>query len=134
MIKFLLVLVLAIFAISASAAEVPADFLHAINMVEGSGKRSNVKPGDNGKAIGPFQIHKAYWQDAVEHRKIGGKYEDCQNYEYSVKVVNAYMNRYAFYYIKSGNYEAMARIHNGGPKGYAKSSTLEYWQKVEKFL
>ena len=49
-------------------------------MVE-SGGNENVKPGDGGLAIGPFQIHKPYFDDALQHKPsllTGGKtYEDC---------------------------------------------------------
>lgn len=31
-------------------------------------------------------------------------------------------------------YEVLARIHNGGPDGMNKSSTLAYWRKVRKHL
>jgi hypothetical protein len=49
--------------------------LEAIRQVESHGNPNLV--GDNGKAIGSFQIWRTYWQDAVEHDKtIGGKYED----------------------------------------------------------
>lgn len=134
----LIILVLMLAAsngLAVMSVELPSKFVHALNMVEAGGKRSNVEVGDGGKAIGPFQIHRAYWQDAVEHDStIKGKYEDCQDYTYSVKVISAYMHRYAFCYIKSSNYQAAARIHNGGPKGYSKQATLKYWQKVEKFL
>jgi hypothetical protein len=30
--------------------------------------------------------------------------------------------------------EVFARMHNGGPTGYKKSATIEYWQKVKKEL
>ena len=104
------------------------DFLNALNMVEASGKHANVRPGDNGKAIGPFQIWRVYWQDAVEHDPtIGGKYSDCNNYDYSVKIVKSYLHRYGGRFIKTGNWEALARIHNGGPHGYNRPATIPYW-------
>ena len=31
-------------------------------------------------------------------------------------------------------YEVLARIHNGGPNGMSKDSTLAYWRKVRKHL
>jgi hypothetical protein len=116
------------------------DCLHAIHLVESGGKTSGVKPGDSSLAIGPFQIHKEYWKDALEYdRSIGGKYSDCNNYEYSLKVVKAYMNRYASKYIKEKNWEAVSRIHNAGPKmgtqsEQATKNAQKYWEKVKKYL
>jgi len=120
-------------ALSASA-QVPAHLLSAIHKTETGGKLGAIK-GDNGAALGPFQIHKAYWQDATEFDKsIGGTYADCANYNYSVRIVNAYMARYAKKYLASGDFESVSRIHNGGPQGHKKSATLPYWEKVKQNL
>jgi len=111
------------------------DFINALNMVESSGKRTNVPPGDGGAAIGSFQIHRACWQDAVQHDpSIGGKYSDCNNYDYSVKIVRAYLHRYGAKFIKTDNWEALARIWNGGPAGYKRTATLSYWRRVQSNL
>lgn len=111
------------------------DLLNAIHKVESSGKKVGVPDGDGGKAIGPFQIWREYWQDAVEFDKsIGGRYEDCRKYDYAVKVVRAYMRRYAAEFIRKGDWESVARIHNGGPSGHRKSATDKYWRKVTKHL
>lgn len=130
--KIFLLIFLATFSLH--AAEVPAPLLKALHKVETGGKLGAIK-GDDGAALGPFQIHKAYWKDATEFdKKIGGSYSDCADYNYSVKIVNAYMSRYAKKYISNGNFEAIARIHNGGPNGHNISATLGYWQKVKKHL
>ena len=116
------------------AAEVPVPLLKAIHQVETSGRFGAIK-GDNGAALGPFQIHKAYWIDATQHDKsIGGSYSNCADYAYSVKIVNAYMSRYAKKYLDANNSEAIARIHNGGLNGYKNTNTLGYWNKVKKNL
>lgn len=118
----------------AKGAEVPPNLLNAIHQVETGGRLGAIK-GDSGAALGPFQIHKAYWQDATQYNKsIGGSYSNCADYAYSVRVVNAYMNRYAKKHLDSNNFEAIARIHNGGLNGHNKSATLGYWQKVKKNL
>lgn len=115
-------------------AEIPASFFRALHQVETSGRLGAIK-GDNGRALGPFQIHKVYWQDAISFDKtIGGKYEDCADYNYSLKVVKAYLNRYAKAAVNSGDVERLAKIHNGGPIGDKKSATRGYWAKVEKVL
>jgi len=104
------------------------NLLDAMYTVESN--RGRVLVGDEGKAIGPYQIWRAYWQDAVEFDKtIGGKYEDCMNKAYAEKIVRAYWKRYA---PKGATIEQLARIHNGGPKGHTRSATLKYWKKIVK--
>ena len=106
------------------------EFLAALRQVESSGNDKAV--GDNGNAIGAYQIWRDYWQDAVEFDKtIGGKYADCFNRQYSERVVVAYLNKYA---PEGASWETFARIHNGGPKGYKIKATEEYWQKVKREL
>lgn len=128
------IITLIFFAATVHAAEVSAPLLKAIHQVETGGRLGAIK-GDNGAALGPFQIHKAYWIDATQYdKKIGGSYSNCADYAYSVKIVNAYMSRYAKKYIDANNSEAIARIHNGGLNGYKNTNTLIYWSKVKKNL
>jgi len=104
------------------------NLLDAMYTVE-SGRGKNLV-GDGGKAIGPYQIWREYWQDAVEHDKsIGGKYEDCMNKAYAEKIIRAYWKRYA---PKGATLEQLARIHNGGPRGHKRSATVKYWNKIVK--
>jgi hypothetical protein len=105
----------------------------AIWMVESGGQEGWIV-GDGGAALGPLQIHRGCWTDALEHDpSIGGKYEDCENIEYSLKVFRAYMARYCVpHRIGDMPYdEAAARIWNGGPRGHRKNATVGYWFKVE---
>ena len=109
--------------------------LDALIQVESGGNDKAI--GDNGKAIGCLQIWKIYWTDAVERSGLGGSYVDCMRRDYSKCVVRAYMNRYgglAWKTLDGFNAEKIARIHNGGPKGYKKRATKAYWKKVEKVL
>ncbi len=104
--------------------------LNAIWMVEASG-RLHPPDGDGGKAIGPYQISKAYWTDATRFDPaLGGQYEDCRNKAYAEQVVLAYWRRY----LPHGSDEDRARVHNGGPQGHRKESTLKYWRKVQAEL
>jgi hypothetical protein len=106
------------------------NLLDAMYTVESN--RGRVLVGDEGKAIGPYQIWRAYWQDAVEFDKtIGGKYEDCMNKAYAEKIVRAYWKRYA---PKGATTEQLARIHNGGPRGHLNANTIKYWNKIKKEL
>ena len=115
------------------------DVLAAIRVVESNNNPDAV--GDNGKAIGVYQIWKVYWQDATEFSNIGGVYLDCRNPDYADRVVRAYMKRYA-------NERRLGRpvtqrdiavMHNGGPravwaKGKKKENLDRYWAKVQKEL
>ena len=105
--------------------------LDAMVQVESGGRLDLV--GDNGKAIGPLQIHRICWVDAVRYDNtllsLGGKYEDCKRLEYAEKVVVAYWNCYAS---KNASWQELACIHNGGPKGFGKKTTQAYWTKVNK--
>ena len=109
--------------------------VQALIQVESSGQDDAI--GDKGKAIGCLQIWEIYWRDACERSNIGGKYYDCFTRDYSIKVFDAYMKRYAreaWTNPKKFDAEKVARIHNGGPKGYKKTATIKYWKKVQKVL
>ena len=101
---------------------------------------SSCTPDKIGKAneIGWYQILPCFWYDAVEHDpSIGGVYEDvARDKEYAEKVILAYWARYAT--IKrlgrEPTDEDRARIHNKGPNGYKKDSSIDYWNKVKALL
>ena len=113
-----------------------AEFFRALAVVE-SGDRDNVV-GDRGKALGRFQIWSVYWQDAVSKfpgLTKEGSYESClRDGNYSERVVAAYFRRYGRKFLDAKDYESLARIHNGGPKGHLRASTEKYWQKVQREL
>ena len=111
------------------------ELVHALIQVESNGNDKAI--GDNGKAIGCLQIWKIYWFDASERSNIGGEYRDCFTRTYSIRVFDAYMKRYAREaWTDPAKFDAekVARIHNGGPKGYKKKSTEKYWKKVKILL
>ena len=103
--------------------------LDAIRTVETGGEADPDRAiGDKGRALGAYQIHRGYWLDATEKdpalRALG--YESVTNREIAEKVVIAYLTRYA----PDWKLETVARIHNGGPKGHRKESTLDYARKA----
>jgi len=110
------------------------DLYAAMRMVESNNNPSAV--GDNGNAIGCYQIWENYWIDATEFSGIGGSYSDCFDCEYAHDIVVAYMNRYATEERlgRPVTFEDIARIHNGGPNGHRKEITKRYWEKVKKIL
>jgi len=108
--------------------------LKAIRTVETGGhKDPNNAVGDNGKALGAYQIWDSYWRDAVQYDPSltanGETHKNVTNPEYAERVIISYMNRYA----KDWTPEEIARIHNGGPAGATKrrNKTEEYYQKFK---
>lgn len=120
--------------VAAHAGEKPREltsgFLDAIREVESGGDCNAI--GDGGRAIGPYQIHYVYWLDAVEAEPSlrARGYQACKEEGYARAVVVAYLTRYG----ANQNAEGLARIHNGGPKGYKKAATRGYWSKVSKAM
>lgn len=110
-------------------------FLDAIRHVETGGMANDGRGavGDGGDAIGPYQIHRAYFIDAVAYDKSLSthKYEEClNNKELSEKVVKAYIKRYL---PKDHSEASAARICNGGPQGFKRTSTIGYLKKFLKY-
>ena len=115
-------------ALCATAQAAPPDsFFRALHVVETSGRTGPII-GDNGRALGPLQIHRAYHADA----RIGGDYARCADLDYSRRVVSAYLQRYAPQAWASGDVVTLARIHNGGPRGASKQATVAYGDKVAR--
>ena len=111
------------------------ELIDALIQVESNGNDDAV--GDNGNAIGCLQIWEIYHTDATERSNIGGVYLDCYTRAYSIMVFDAYMRRYARdAWINPLKFDAekVARIHNGGPRGYKKKATEKYWKKVQILL
>lgn len=124
---------LALLAGSASAGEKEMRrFLDALQRVETGGLPAAGigAVGDHGASIGPYQIQRAYWTDS---RQKSGRYEDClRDAKYSERVMLDYWRRYCPGALASENWETLARVHNGGPKGHKKRATDGYWAKVKK--
>ena len=130
-----------LFLLTGRPEKISRQLFDAIRKQE-SGGEENIT-GDGGKAYGPYQIWESYYKDAVEYNpklKEGGKtWENTKgpgSTEYSEEVMKSYMDRYATESRlgRKPTDEDIARIHNGGPNGYKKDCTLEYWKRVEKNL
>ena len=112
----------------------PDSFWRALHAVESGGRIGAIK-GDRGAALGPYQLHKAYWLDSG----VKGSYSQCSGLAYSRAVVSAYMQRHAARAWASGDCRALAMTHNGGPqalkaKGQKKANLETYWKKIQKHL
>lgn len=119
-------LLLLALALTAQAAP-PPSFFRALHIVETSGRTGAIL-GDGGKALGPLQIHRGYHTDA----RIGGDYARCADLDYSLRVVSAYLQRYAPKAWAAGDVVTLARVHNGGPRGASKQVTVAYGDKVAR--
>ena len=140
----MLALAVALALLSPAAAAPPAatagppapwtldEVLAALRTVESGGTPDGGRSarGDDGGALGPYQIHRAYWQDA----RVPGRYEDCADAAYARRVVLAYWRRWCPRALADVDAEVLARVHNGGPRGHARPATLAFWRKVERAL
>lgn len=92
--------------------------------------------GDNGLAYGCLQMHKSYVQDAAEYAGEDWVHEDAFDRETSIDIFIAYASRYATEERigRPVTVQDIARIHNGGPDGWKKSSTEKYWNKVKSIM
>ena len=88
-------------------------------------------------SYGPLQIRKCFLQDANEflHARIPIR-AVRDNFAISKVIAYAYYLRYkaSREALLQNDWQTLARIHNGGPRGHKKKSTLAYWKKVEKEL
>jgi hypothetical protein len=117
---------LLLLALCATAHAAPPDsFFRALHLVETSGRTGPIL-GDNGKALGPLQIHRAYHADS----RVAGDYSRVADLNYSKRVATAYLKRYAPAAWKAGDVETLARVHNGGPKGQ-QPATKSYGVRVK---
>ena len=109
--------------------------LDAIWYVE-SGCRNGPIKGDGGNALGPMQIWRAFWQDAVEFSGQGGKYEDVADIKYAKETVRNYWKRYCTARrVGEPTIWHAAVMVNGGPNahkasGKKKANLVIYWDKV----
>ncbi len=119
-------------AVDAQAPWTLDELLDALRQVETGGLKDEGRraTGDGGRAIGPYQIHRGYWQDA----KLPGCHDDCRDPGYARRVVLAYWKRYAPRALEALDVQTLARVHNGGPDGARQDCTLVFWRKVERAL
>lgn len=100
----------------------------AIAFVESRNRDSEI--GDRGGSNGRYRIGEDYWTDGTEY---GGVEWDYMRLVWSKihceQVMRWYWARY-----KATTDQQRAQMHNGGPRGPHKASTLVYWNKVKDRL
>ena len=114
-----------------NATRIPADLLDAIAAVETNSNDAAVNERED--AHGRYQIRAAYLADA--NRILGSSYTlaDMHDQAKAERVVMAYLRHYGTERGVTSLYD-LARIHNGGPKGAEKRSTLDYGARVWEAL
>ena len=132
MIKYITILLL----VTSLQAEIPQDLINALVQVESNGDTKAV--GDKGNARGVLQLWAIYIEDVNRIYKTNYTHDDAWHYNNSCEITELYLTHYGKHYEKMTGKKAtrkvLARIHNGGPSGYKKKATLEYWDKVFKVL
>ena len=104
------------------------NLITALIAVESSGNDQAI--GDNGRALGPLQIHRGVVQDVNRFTGSNYRWESMTNRAQARAVCEAYLEHYG----RGKTTEEQARIWNGGPTGDRKTATLGYWCKVQKHL
>lgn len=149
--KFFFVIITILFSASSFAQETISDrvevLLPALAKVESSCNPKAVgdrKKGTSGKSVhhyaawGLLQLHSIYVKDVNSFAKTKFTHADAFNPQKAKQIVKLYLIHYGKAYErrtgKKATLEILARIHNGGPRGYEKKATESYWQKVKTAL
>ena len=134
--KTLIIAGLLALASSAQAALSP-HLVPALIQVESSGRDNAI--GDNGRAVGCLQIHPILVDDVngiLARRGSSTRYTlaDRLNRQKSVEMLTVYLENYGQRLGRAATEQDLARIWNGGPSGWKRSSTIRYWAKVSSKL
>ena len=105
------------------------NLISALMIVESS--NNDLAIGDQGRAIGCLQIHKAVVLDVNRITGSHYRHQDMTNRAAARAVCQAYLTHYG----RGKTTEEQARIWNAGPQGHKKkTATQAYWAKVKKEL
>ena len=104
------------------------NLITALIAVESSGNDQAV--GDNGRALGPLQIHRGVVLDVNRFTGSNYRHQDMTNRVAARAVCQAYLEHYG----RGKSIEQQARIWNGGPTGDRKTATVAYWGRVQKAI
>jgi hypothetical protein len=105
-----------------------SNLITALIAVESGGNDQAI--GDNGRALGPLQIHRAVVLDVNRITGSNYRHSEMTNRVAARAVCEAYLKHYG----RGATTEQLARRWNGGPTGDRKAATLAYWAKVKKAI
>ncbi len=106
-----------------------SNLISALIIVESS--NNDLAIGDNGRALGPLQIHRGVVQDVNRITGSNYQWQQMTNRAQARTVCEAYLRHYG----KGCTTEQLARKWNGGgPRGEKKAATQAYWLKVQRNL
>ena len=113
-----------------------AMLISALMIVESDGRADAI--GDSGRAVGILQITPVCVQDINRFSKVQYNLSDRADERKSVEMCWRYLYHYGNIYKrdtgKEPTAEILARIWNGGPRGYNDEKTRRYWAKVQAEL
>lgn len=96
---------------------------------------AEVESGNGRTSDNVYQIQRVYLDDFWRIYGCNFADEVATDRHASEQVMLAYWEYYGEQYARrtgrQPKAEVLARIHNGGPNGWRKDSTLEYWRKVK---
>ena len=105
------------------------NLITALMIVESAGNDQAI--GDNGRALGPLQIHRGVVLDVNRITGSNYQWQQMTNRAQARAVCEAYLKHWG----KGKTTEEQARIWNAGPQGHKKkTATQAYWLKVQRNL
>jgi len=91
--------------------------------------------GDGGRSLGDYHIGRAHWSDGCETGRVSWPYDKyVWSRPHCEAVMIWYWLRWCPRALREGDWETLARVHNGGPRGAEKSCTLTYWRRIQERL
>lgn len=117
-----------------SAVAIPAALIAALIQIESAGNDNAV--GDRGRALGCLQIRAEVVHDVNTIAGTNLNLRDMYDRRTAVSVCLLYLSHYATRdrLRHEPTVEDMARIWNGGPDGWLKKETRDYWIKVHAMM
>ena len=108
------------------------ELIEALIYIESSNNDTALNKKEN--ALGCIQIRPIMLREVNRILKKSGsderfKMKDRKNRNKSIRMFNIWADAYH----KPSSFEKMARNWNGGPRGYKKSKTEKYWNKVTNY-
>ncbi len=115
------------------------DFFRAIAHEESGTDDTEI--GDKGASRGRYQIGLDYWRDAwgldrtpVTEAMRARYCRDVTDPSTARCTMLAYWQRYCPAALEAGDWETLARVHNGGPRGAEKQATEAYAARVMRAM